>query len=257
MRRFMQTRPAPLSTSKETFMKRWQKTLSIAIATVALAAPVFAAGPVMDWDPAYFYSQSPGMTPLSQPAGGILRCVGTISAFGPPLADLNPTIPAIEYTFVLESLVSAGTVTIGPIATQFYTTNYTGGTIQVFADPSPDAVFAPNPPNALVPTSFLDLGLPILTGTFTRFTVATNNFTTFQVGNIEGDINWNGGTLIERFRGTNNSLCPGLFTGGATWNTAPSIGIPGYLFRHDGKIDLQCPVPTRKDSWSKLKQLYR
>ncbi len=242
---------------KETIMKRLRNTLFLAVAALALAAPAFAVGPVIDWDPAYFYSTSPGMTPLSQPAGGILRGVGTVSAFGPPLADLNPTMPAIEYTFVIEGLSSAGTITIGPPATQFYTTNYAGGTIEVYADPSPDAVFAPFPPNGLVPASFLDAGLPILTGTFTRFTVATNNFTTFQVGSIEGDINWTGGTLIDRFRGTNDAICPGLFTGGATWNTAPNIGIPGYLFRHDGKIDLQCPTATRKDTWGRLKQLYR
>ena len=238
-------------------MKRWLTSLSLALATVALAAPAFAVGPVLDWDPAYFYSSSPGMTPTNQPANGILRCVGTISAFGPPLAGLNATMPATEYTFVIEGLVSAGTFAFGPIATQFYTTNYSAGTIEVYADPSPDAVFAPFPPNAQAPSTFVDQGLPILTGQFTRFIVATNNFTTFQVGNIEGDINWNGGTMIASFGSPGGGLCPGLFTGGATWNTAPNIGIPGYLFRHDGKIDLQCPVPTRKDSWSKLKQLYR
>src|ERR1051326_5946937 len=45
--------------------------------------------------------------------------------------------------------------------------------------------------------------------------------------------------------------------GGATWNTAPGIGIPGYLFRHDGKIDLQCPVSAKPSTWGLVKQLYR
>lgn len=236
-------------------MKRLRNILAAAVTTVALAVPAFAVGPVLDWDPAYFYMA--GATPLSLPAGGTMRGVGTVSAFGPPLAALNASMPAFEYTFIIEGLVANPTQTFGPIATQFYTTSFNGGTIQVFEDPSPDAVFAPFPPNAQVPSTFNDAGLPILTGTFTRFVVATNNFTTFQVGNIEGDINWTGGTLIEQFRGGGGAICPGLFTGGATWNTAPGIGIPGYLFRHDGKIDLQCPVPTRQDTWGRLKQLYR
>jgi hypothetical protein len=50
--------------------------------------------------------------------------------------------------------------------------------------------------------------------------------------------------------------CPGLFTGGMTWR--PSVMIAGYLFRHDGKIDINCPtrVSTR-DSWGRIKSLYR
>ena len=90
-----------------------------------------------------------------------------------------------------------------------------------------------------------------------RFVVTTNNFTTFQTGNIEGDSSWQGGTLINKFRGPNGAICPGLFTGGATWNTAPGVGIPGYLFRCDGKIDLHCPVPEQKSTWRVLKQLHR
>ena len=38
--------------------------------------------------------------------------------------------------------------------------------------------------------------------------------------------------------------CPGLFTGGLTWRPTGDVLIPGYIFRHDGKIDLNCPVPA-------------
>ncbi len=232
------------------------KTLLIAALTsAALCAPAYAVGPAIDWDPAYFWQA--GATPTNMPAGGIMHAVGIVSSFGPPLADLNANIPAREYTFVLDGLISQGTTSVGPIATQFYVTNFNAGTIQIFEDTTPESVFAPFPPNAQVPSTYADGGLPILTGTFTRFQVTTNNFTAFQTGSIEGDINWTGGTLIDRFRGSSGAVCPGLFTGGATWNTAPGIGIPGYLFRHDGKIDLQCPVPTSKNTWGQLKSLYR
>ena len=236
-------------------MKTMHTLLAAILASAALCAPAHAVGPAIDWDPAYFWQA--GATPTNLPAGGILKAVGIVSLFGPPLADLNANLATKEYTFVLDGFVSQGTTSVGPIATQFYVTNYNGGTIAVYEDPTPESVFAPNPPNAQVPSTFQDQGLPILTGFFTRMQVTTNNFTAFQTGSIEGDINWTGGTLIERFRGSSGAICPGLFTGGATWNTLPGVGIPGYLFRHDGKIDLQCPVPTTKNTWGQLKSLYR
>jgi hypothetical protein len=33
--------------------------------------------------------------------------------------------------------------------------------------------------------------------------------------------------------------------------------IEGYLFRHDGKIDLDCPTPAKSSTWGRLKALYR
>ena len=235
-------------------MKRW---MTIAIALLALvSAPrqVRAVGPVIDWDPAFFWM--PGATFNNMPAGGVMQAVGTISVFGPPLAFLNATMPATEYTFYINGLLSLGTSAFGPPATTIYTTFFSGGTIDVYADPTPDAVFAPDPPNPLVPSTFTDAGLPILSGHFTSLDVTTYNFTAFKTGNIEGNIEWTGGSLLSFFQGP-NGICPGLFTGGATWNTTPGVGIPGYLFRHDGKIDLQCPTPTTKSSWSRVKQLYR
>jgi hypothetical protein len=236
-------------------IRGWSTGALAAFMLAILAGRAAAVAPVLDWDPAYMWQA--GATPTNLPAGGVMHFVGTVSVFGAPLADLNVTMPATEYTFVGDGLVSQGTVAIGPQATQIYTTAYTGGTINVYADPTPDASFDPFPPNAKVPSTFENDPPPLLTGIFTRYVVTTNNFTAFQTGNIEGDIVWTGGTLIERFRASNGAICPGLFTGGATWNTAPGVGIPGYLFRHDGKIDLQCPVPTTKSTWGTLKQLYR
>ena len=236
-------------------MKRWMTLLGAVVAIATAAAPAHAIGPVIDWDPAYMWQA--GGTPTNLPLGGTMHFVGTVSVFGPPLDFLNATMPTIEYTFSGDNLVSLGTVTFGPAATQIYSTSYSGGVIRVFADPTPDAVFAPFPPNAQVPSTFEDLAPPILVGNFTRFVVTTNNFTAFQTGNIDGDISWTGGTLIDKFRGSGGEICPGLFTGGITWNTAPGIGIPGYLFRHDGKIDNNCPTGSRPSTWGTIKQLYR
>jgi len=198
----------------ETTMKRWLTTLCAVLALAAMPRPAHAVGPVIDWDPAYFWM--PGATFNNMPAGGIMQAVGTVSAFGPPLDFLNATIPATEYTFYINGLSSLGTSAFGPAATTIYTTFFTGGTVDVYADPTPDAVFAPGPPNALVPSTFIDVPPPILSGHFTSLVVTTNNFTAFKTGNIEGDIEWTGGTLLNFFLNGSGGVCPGLFTGGGT-----------------------------------------
>jgi len=219
------------------------------LAGVAAATP----GPAIDWDPAYTYET--GATPTNSIPGMEFHMVGIISQFGPPFdAFLNASDPTKEYTFYAHGLVSLGTVASGPPSNTFYTTNYVGGTIEVYEDLSPDASFAPNPPNAIVPANFVDGGPPLLTGNFTSFVVQANNFTAFDTGNIEGNISWTGGTLLS-YTKIGDQPCGGLLTGGSTWN--PSVSIPGYVFRHTGKIDLQCPTPAHSTTWGTIKALYR
>ena len=235
-------------------MKIWKLLFGIAMIGVT-AAPLWAATqPAMDWDPAFFYENGlTGATPFNSDPGMELNIVGIISAFGPPFEDLNPGDPGREYTFFCQGLISQGTVSNGPPSTTVYTTHYAGGTIEVYEDLSPEASFDSLPPNPGVPSDFQD-GTLILSGNFTSLYTVSNNFTQFQTGNAEGGIDWTGGTLLERTR-PGGVPCPGLFTGGLTWR--PSIMIPGYLFRHDGKIDLNCPSSASTSTWGKLKALYR
>ncbi len=216
----------------------------------ALIAPA-SAGPPMDWDPMFTWEA--GATPTNSPAGGDFFGVGIVSAFGPPFDFLNANDPAKEYTFYLYGLESAGTVVFGPPAQQFYVTDYTGGTFDLYEGTPRNSVFTANPPNVDVPSTFID-GTLLLRGSFTSFQTQTNNFTAFQVGNLEGEINFTAGSLYDlTFRG--GQPCPGLLTGGATWRS--SVLIPGYIFRHDGKLDLNCPVPAEPSSWGKIKAQYR
>ena len=223
--------------------------LTAALLVSSVASPSLGA-PIMDWDPAYFYE--PGATPSNSIPLSELKIVGIISAFGPPLAFLDATDLTKDYTFYLYGLISNGTATIGPPATEFYITTYTGGTIEVYEGTPRDAVFDPNPPNLNVPSTFVN-GTLILSGTVSNFFTQTNNFTPNMTGNAEGDITWTGGSLIGHVGGANP--CPALFTGGMTW--LPSVNIAGYLFRHDGKIDHECPTPSRSSTWGRMKSLYR
>jgi hypothetical protein len=33
--------------------------------------------------------------------------------------------------------------------------------------------------------------------------------------------------------------------------------IDGYVFRHEGKIDMNCPLPAAPTTWGKMKAQYR
>lgn len=224
-------------------------------ALLAALSPVTAGaagGPPIDWDPAYCWQV--GGTYNNLPSGGQFQMVGIISAFGEPFTDLNAGDPSKEYTFYVHGLISQGTGTDALGTQEYYTTNYTGGTIEIYEDTSPDASFSPGPPLGPNIANFTD-GTLILSGSFTSFTVESNNNTLFKSGNIEGDLVWTGGTLLAETYGAGGSHCPGLLVGGSTWTS--SVVIPGYIFRHFGKLDIQCPVPTRNPTWGRIKQLYR
>lgn len=218
----------------------------LTLAGLLAAAAAFAAGPPIDWDPAYGWQV--GGTPTNLPLGGEFKMVGIVSAFDAPFGDLNAADPTREYTFVMTGLISNGTVAIGPPATTLYETHFTGGTFELYEDLSPESSFSPFPPNM---ADFTD-GTLLLSGNFTDFFVQSNNFTAFQTGNIEGALNWTGGSLLPRLT---QYGCTGLMTGGMTWRS--TVVIPGYLFRHDGKMDTQCPTPASSATWGRIKSLYR
>jgi len=232
-------------------MNQWKTRIIAGLAALAFAG-VAEAGPSIDWDPIFFYG-TPGMTFNNQPIGGVLSGVGTVSKFDQPFQFLDASDPTKEYTIVISGLVSQGTVPTNIGIGNVFNTEYSGGSIQIYEDLSPDHDYGVNPPNLTAPPTFAD-GTLLLTGSFTSFHTLTNDFTLHQSGNAEGEINWTGGSLYNlTFRG--GEPCPGLFTGGLTWK--PSVLLQGYLFRHDGKIDLNCPVAAEASTWGKIKASYR
>src|SRR5262249_29945302 len=224
-----------------------------ALLACAIAAPSLA-GPAIDWDAAHFYTPDAGVTATNLPLGAKLLIVGRVSAFGPPLTFLNANDPSKDYTFYVYGLTSLGT-TATPIPSlgTAYIATYTAGVIELYEGTPRDAVFAPNPPNVSVPSTFTD-GTLILSGTISSFFTQTNDLSAFSTGNAEGTVVWTGGTLFP-FVSQNGQPCSSLFTGGLSW--APSALIPGYLFRHDGKIDVGCATPAKTTTWGKIKALYR
>jgi len=234
-------------------MMRFRYASIVALLGVALAGTAWA-GPAVDWDPIYTWEA--GATPTNSPLGGDFFGVGTVSSFGFPLDFLNANIIAgtHEYTIYLYGLDSQGTdPPIGPPLMQFYVTNYNGGVIEIYEDAALDADPGINPPNATVPSTYTN-GTLILQGVFSDFYTQTNNFTANQTGNMEGHLSWVAGSLLDDVS-QGGQPCPSLFTGGITWRT--DIIPEGYIFRHDGKIDLNCPTATEPSTWGRVKSQYR
>lgn len=231
-------------------MKLHLALLGVAALAATSVRPALAGQPPIDWDPAYCWQVGGAFNNL--PAGGEFQMVGIIDTFGDPFLDLND--PSKEFTLYVHGLTSNGTTTDQLGTEQFYTTTYTGGTIEIYEDTNHNASFTPAPPAGADLAHFTD-GTLILSGSFTTFTVESNNLTQFKSGNIEGDLVWTGGTLLTRTYGALGFHCPGLLVGGSTWDS--NLVIPGYIFRHFGKLDIQCAVPTHNSTWGRLKQLYR
>ena len=235
-------------------MRHMLRTIVAAVVLAGAALPA-AARPIIDWDPVYFWEAGAG--PFNSNPGGQLNIVGTISAFGGPLEFLNANIPTNEYTLYMTGMTSNGTITtpVGSLGFYYYTPYNTGGTIEIYEDTTPDAVFGTFPPNGTAPSTFNN-GTLLLSGTIdpNTFYTQTNDFSGHSSGNSEGRITWTGGSLIGLLQ-QGGETCPSLFTGGLTWEG--TLVPDGYLFRHDGKIDLECPTGARNSTWGRMKSLYR
>jgi hypothetical protein len=234
------------------------------IGAVALAvspAQVFAGDCVapISWGTTYAY-ESDYANYESNP-GSELKLVGTVNCFNGMFDDIDPNA-GTEYSVYVFGLISQGTVvTVAPpmIGLTSYETRYEEGTVQIWEDPTPDAVFTPNPENADVPstfnngTLFLEGNLEGLDVTFFLVT-ATNEWNS---GNFDSDwpagAVWTGGSGFERVN--LGGGCPLRLTGG--WNTRPTAHPAGYTADVEGKIDIDCPTQGDDSSWGQLKGLYR
>jgi hypothetical protein len=154
-----------------------------------------------------------------------------------------------ELSVYANNLVSTGQVNFGG---GFFGISYTGGNLELWQDPTPDADFGTNPPNATVPSTFTN-GTLFLSGLFQSFFMFFD--TNFGVGSYEGFVTFNGGTAL----GTVNGLQVDGFTYGGTLDSAASVGhVPaGYDLQVDGVIEALIVVAVQEKSWSRIKGLYR
>jgi len=233
-------------------------------AAFVVAVPVSAfaqTGTVIDWGPdSYAWETNYNtVTYLSGP-GSVLSAVGVVNGFLGPLSSIDPNTAGTEYTYYLTGLTTAGTtVTAGPTLS-VYKTVYTGGTIQIWQGSPRNAAFGTNPPNATVPSTFVD-GSLFLAGTVPTFTTTVtrvNATGAYVNGNGDGGDPpnglWTGGSALALVSAGGNA-CPFRLTGGG--DMRPVDVLQGYVSQFDGKIDLNCPTPALPSTWGKIKSSYR
>ena len=233
-------------------MRALLKPILLGAAFILAVTPALAVeGVVMDWAPdSYGWETDYDPVTHFSTAGSELTVVGKIDVFYDPFLDLDPI--ATEYTFIFEGLISDGTEDWG--GGMLYTT-YSDGQFAIYEDPSNNADFGENPPNAVSPSTFTDGELileGILTGFFTWGMPGPGGY----AATYEADFEFTGpmgGEFYNRVQG-----CYGK-TGGAT-SDDPGIGIPaGYSYVVDGHLTVEdCrPIGAEENNWGGVKQLFR
>lgn len=215
---------------------------AVGLASVLLTLPVRSAFAEMGFFDFSGYSYLSG-TPAQ---------VGTVTSVAAKFNPIQPNpvwpldLPAREYTVMIQGLTIAS---VSSFST-FQVITYSGGTIEVHADPAVNGVWDPSPPNGLVPATFLDGGADLI-GAFTEMTLFFD--TAAGTGTVSGLVNWAGGS---RFGGMTNPLGWTVF--GGVSNQA-GLGIPaGYDLAWDPQMyGPEAPSPVVKKSWGAVKNAFR
>jgi hypothetical protein len=225
--------------------------LLTALLFAVLTAPASAAvvNPVIDFSAESFAKE--GMRTVDEQfsmPGDELVILGTVAQFQAPFEDLDANAAGVEYTYVMDGLISLGTTQGGAGSIQIFTTNYSGGAFRIYQDTSPDKDWAD-------PATFAD-GTLILQGTFSGFQIVTYSFTC--AGTQNADLQFTGGSLFSRVSsggvGT-TGIDTGVFNLCASTVDDP-LEVLGYFARSDTKIDIVPPTPVTPTTWSQIKQLY-
>ena len=167
--------------------------------------------------------------------------------------SVNPTyitadFVANEYTIEFYSLESTGFV--DQFGLRFI--NYTNsGMVQVFEDAGLSAAsHGINPPNATVPSTFVD-GVLLLGGNVEGFGLTLDLVK--GTGTFTGDVNFTTGTQVGNIPPNTDRVYTfaGLTSGPLTQKPE------GYIHQVAGSIKIELPVPAEKSSWGRMKALYR
>lgn len=214
---------------------------------VLVAAPALAfVNPIVDFGTGYAKEGTRLVADQTSTAGDILLIVGRVVDFNAPFDDLDANDPAVEYTYVYKNLVSAGTVVSGSGLTSVYNTDYSGGILEIYADPSKDSDFAN-------PATFMN-GTMILQASLAGFHVTTLAINCS--GNQSAGFEFIGGSLFARVSAGGNGfggLAPGLFSV-CTGQVPVAQQGQGYFGLSDTKLDLDPATATEPRTWGQLKQ---
>lgn len=147
-----------------------------------------------------------------------------------------------SYTWYVRDLISTGESLFGTI----HVASYTGGLITIAVDFLPsNHDYGINPPNATVPSTFIDGISTYLEGEFTDFELTFNDAT--QSGGFTGTLNFTGGDVYPLLNATD---------GWTFGSNIAGVSPQGYDLELNGSVFLTV-VSVEKDTWGGIKSLYR
>ena len=221
---------------------QWNWLHAIVLATVSLMlAPQRASAemPYLDFS---------GFSYLSGPPSQVGTVTTVAAKFNPiqpnPLWPLD--LAGSEYTVVVQGLTIASVSSYGT----FQVILYSGGTIEVHADPAQNGTWAPSPPNGLVPATFLDGGGELI-GIVTEMTLFYD--TAVGTGTVSGLVDWHGGS---RCAGLASPLGWTVF-GGVSSQAGLAIPAGWHLAWDPQLYGPETPNPVVKRSWGAVKHSFR
>ena len=203
-----------------------------------------AASLLLDYVGYDYESPNPDATQFGEVGSGYVSVGEVPVLFAPLVYDLAN----YQYTYVFSGLTAVNRQVVG----SFVIVDYSPGNFSAYEDSKTlgtPADFGVNPPNPTAPSTFND-GTLYLSGPITNFRFVFN--TTDNSGSFEGVFEATGGSQISNIPVNNRQ---GWTFAGATSN---DLNRPaGYAHQIDGQIILEQVVPTRNESWGKLKANYR
>ena len=235
------------------------------VATIAFAACLLLLGSVASATTYSFITDyygfswetgangGPPQAPLA--AGNIWQMVGVVDGVNAPLtADLVNN----EMTFAVLNQVQNGPS--APLSSgidarrgpwvEYQILYQDGATMNLYLDSSKNHDWGINPPNATVPSTFID-GTPYLTSSTRNMTVLLTEYTNSgdEIGSFETDLTFTGGSAFSQLGGVNTGYS---FAG---ISRRPEASVPtGFKERVDGQ---QFTSPVAPTTWGGIKQLYR
>ncbi len=222
-------------------MFRWFTRIAALAVVLSLVAAPAMAQTVLLMDYSGFGWETGG---IPHSVAGDVLSISAVAVALDPLFGVD--LGVSEVTIYITGLVSGGE-TFDPVS-GFTFIGYTGGTIEVYDDPSKDHDWGVLPPNTQLST--FTNGALLLQGNFTDFTLVLNSA---GAGSYQGNIDGVGGTVAQLCNGGANCA----YTFGGAFTKGAGAQLPnGYDLQIDGTLEVDAAVPTENLSFGAIKALY-
>ncbi len=184
--------------------------------------------------------------------GDPLTIVGRVAAVSAPFDDLLPAGP-YELTYVYEGAACTqfGNWDNIPCSGGLFGT-FEGGTVSFYLDTTPDAEF-------LAPDTFRDGELVLLAQSSYVYVADDDPSGCPMLPNppdVVAYFAFIGGSWFDRVSHNGAGFDAGS-RGELDYDVSPVLQALGYIFRVDGTVDIDGPVPVEMTTWGRVKALYR